>query len=496
MKRVPAFALLLAFTALIASTAILAAQTPPASSQPLVFLHATVIDGTGAPAQPDMTVVIKGGRISELGKSVTVPKNAQVIDGTGKFLIPGLWDMHGHPHRPDDLALFIANGVTGLRVMAGLPWYYDARSQIQNGKLIGPRMIIGSRLMSGPGARRAPAPAATDEAGIKQEFSEVMDGGEPRSLLVANAADASHAILRAQHDGADFVKIHDGLSREAYFALANEARKQGLAFVGHVPALVSPEEASDAGQKSIEHLQGLLIACSTHEADLRKTVEDLTRFPALQRASRLAAIQREAIETFNLAKAKALAARFVRNRTWQCPTLTSLDGIREREERSNAALRYIPAKVRARWQRAAEGIPEPRSEDRALSKMLDQKLVEIVGIMHRAGVPFLAGTDAGAPYVIPGFSLHDELADLASAGFTPMQALQSATLDAARFLSQEKDWGTIQKGKVADLVLLDANPLDNIANTRRIAAVVLNGRLFDRRMLNQTLDQIRTADQK
>jgi imidazolonepropionase-like amidohydrolase len=116
--------------------------------------------------------------------------------------------------------------------------------------------------------------------------------------------------------------------------------------------------------------------------------------------------------------------------------------------------------------------------------------------MHRAGVPFLAGTDAGAAYVVPGFSLPDELADLASAGFTPMQALQSATLDAARFLGQEKDWGTIQKGKLADLVLLDATPLENIGNTRKISAVVANGRLFDRKTLDRTLDQIRTADQK
>jgi hypothetical protein len=126
MKRVPAFAPLLAFTALIALSAILAAQTAPASSPVLVFVHATVIDATGAAAQPDMTVVIKGGRISELGNSVSVPKNAQVVDATGKFLIPGLWDMHAHPHRPDDFALFIANGVTGIRVMAGLPWYHDA----------------------------------------------------------------------------------------------------------------------------------------------------------------------------------------------------------------------------------------------------------------------------------------------------------------------------------------------------------------------------------
>ncbi len=161
-----------------------------------------------------------------------------------------------------------------------------------------------------------------------------------------------------------------------------------------------------------------------------------------------------------------------------------------------ATLHYIPASVRARWQRAADATPEPSVEERALATMLNQKLLEVVGIMHRAGVQFIAGTDVGGAYLVPGFSLHDELADLVSAGSTPMQALQSATLDASRFLGQEKEWGTIQKRKLADLVLLDANPLENIGNTRKIRAVVVNGRMLDRKTLDTTLDQIQTADQK
>jgi imidazolonepropionase-like amidohydrolase len=483
MNKVLAFLALLAFPAL-------------SYSQSLVLSHVTVIDATGAPAKSEMTVVITGGRIAEIGKSTSIPKDAQTVDATGKFLIPGLWDMHGHPHRTDDLSLFIANGVTGVRVMGGLPWYSETRTQIQSGKIIGPRMTISSRLLDGPDPSQPAAPRAGDEAGIGKEWAEVMAGGRPRSLFVANAEDAHQAILRAKQDGAEFMKIHDGLSREAYFALANDSKKQGFVFVGHVPVGVSPVEASDAGQKSIEHSMGILLACSTHEVELRKATEALASLPGPQRAAKMEAIQRETLETFSMQKASALAARFVRNHTWQCPTLTSRYSIRDRAERSAATLRYIPAGVRARWQRAADATPEPSAEERAFAKMLDQKLLDALALIHRVGVRFIAGTDVGGSYLVPGFSLHDELADLVGAGFTPMQALQSATLDAARFLGQEKEWGTIQKGKLADLVLLDANPLENIGNTRKIRAVVVNGRILDRKTLDTTLDQIQTADQK
>jgi len=492
MKRL--LALLIVSTTLTLVPIALSAQ-PSFSSKTLVLSHITVIDASGTPAQPGMTIVIANGRISELGKNVRAPQDAQVIDASGKFLIPGLWDTHGHPHRPDDLGLFIANGVTGVRVMGGLPWYYETRLQIQNGKIIGPRMAIASRLIDGPDPSQAPAPLPGDQTGIAKEWAEVMAGGRPRSLFVAKAADARQAILRSKQDGAEFVKIHDGLSREAYFALVDESKKQGFSFVGHIPLAVSPAEASDAGQKSIEHMQGILIACSTKEEELRKATEDLASLPGPQRAAKSAAIQRATLDTFSAEKAKALAARFARNHTWQCPTLTSRFGTKERAERTAATLKYVPASVRARWQRAAAAIPDTGADEQAVAQMLDQKLLEVVGIMHRAGVRFLAGTDVGGVFLVPGFSLHDELGYLVAAGFTPMQALQSATFDAARFLGQEKEWGTIQKGKLADLIVLDANPLLNISNSRKINAVVVNGRLLDRKTLDAMLDQVEAADQ-
>ena len=298
--------------------------------------------------------------------------------------------MHGHPHRPDDLGLLIANGVTGVRVMGGLPWYHETRTQIQNGQLLGPRMTISSRLLDGPDPSQPAAPANNDAAGVAKEWADVRAGGRPRSLYVANAADAHQAALQSKQDGAEFIKIHDGLSREAYFALAEESKKQGYLFVGHVPVGVSPAEASDAGQKSIEHMQGILIACSTHEEKLRKDMEALPSLPAAQRNAKMLEIQRETLETFSAEKAAALAAKFVRNHTWQCPTLTSRGGTRERAERSSEdTLKYIPASVRARWKRGLDATPMPSAEEREVAKKLDDRLLEKLRVYELPDWQFL-----------------------------------------------------------------------------------------------------------
>src|SRR3989442_2070552 len=222
--------------------------------RPLVFTHVTVIDATGAPVKPEMTVVITGDRITEFAptKTVRVPKDAQVVDATGKFLIPGLWDMHVHWYGYDKayLRLFTANGVTGVRIMWGAPIHFEWRKEIQEGTLLGPRMVIASTILDGP----------------KPIW--------PGSIAVANEAEARRSVIKVKREGADFVKVYSLLPRETYFAIADEAKKQGLPFAGHVPFFVSAGEASDAGQRSIEHLTGILAACSAREEELRKGFED------------------------------------------------------------------------------------------------------------------------------------------------------------------------------------------------------------------------------
>jgi imidazolonepropionase-like amidohydrolase len=417
---------------------VLVVQPLGAQENPLVFVHATVIDATGTPAQPDVTVVITGDRITAIGKSaeVPLPANARIVEAAGKFLIPGLWDMHVHWYDKDYLPLFIANGVTGARIMWGIPAHHEWRKEIEQGSLLGPRLLIASAIIDGP--------------------NPVWPGSD----IASNAAEGRQAVLKAKHEGADFVKVYSLLPREAYFAIADEAKIQGLPFVGHVPDSISAEEASAAGQKSIEHLTGVLSVCSIQGA-------------------------------YNPVKAAAVFAEFKTNRTWQCPTLTVLHlWAADPSIVADVRLKYLPSEVRSYWSPFNNRFTNRVPETAASGKKTFQKNLEMVGAMQRAGVDILAGTDTGNPYCFPGFSLHDELGWLVRAGLTPMEAIQAATRNAARFMDREKELGTIQPGKLADLVLLDANPLDDIANTRKIAAVVYGGRLFPKSSLDEMLAKV------
>ena len=429
-------------------------QTPP-----IVFTHVTIIDVTGSAPKRDMTVVITGDRISAIGDNISVPPNAQVVDATGKFMIPGLWDMHVHWYFRDTFTLFIANGVTGVRQMFGNSDLLRWRDQIAKGSLFGPRMVVASPIIDGP--------------------QPIW----PNSIAVGNEDEGRKAVRRVKQWGADFVKVYALLPRDAYFGIAAEAKQQGITFVGHVPKSVSPAEASDAGQKSIEHLTGILLATSDKETELR---DKLVKADSLQAGSRL---QATALETYNEKKAADLIAHFVKNQTWQCPTLTVLRSITylgDENFRRDGRLIYIPRLQQQRWnfRRANRS-----GGDDAVEKKVLQKQFEIVGAMQKAGVPILAGTDTGNPYCFPGFSLHEELALLVIAGLTPVEALRAATLNPAKFFGLDQTLGTIEQGKIADLVLLDANPLLDIRNTQRINAVVANGRLFDRKALDKMLSE-------
>jgi imidazolonepropionase-like amidohydrolase len=413
----------------------LAVKSFGADENSLVFVHATVIDATGAPAQSDATVVIMGNRITAIGKSAAVPTpaNARTVDATGKFLIPGLWDMHVHWYAKDYLPLFIANGVTGARIMWGMPEHHEWRKEIAHGSLLGPRLLIASAIIDGPNPTW------------------------PGSDTASNAVEGRAAVIKAKQEGADFVKVYSGLPRDAYFAIVDEAKKQGLPVEGHVPYSVSPEEASAAGQKSIEHLNKILPAC---------TIQDV----------------------YNPVKAEALFAEFKANHTWQCPTLTVLHlNAADPSIVTDARVKYMPSLIRSYWTSANNRFTNQPPATVVSGKKTFQMNLGIVGAMQRAGVGILAGTDTGNPYCFPGFSLHDELAWLVQAGLTPMEAIQAATRNAARFMDRQNELGTIEQGKLADLVLLDANPLDDIANTRKIAAVVYGGRLFPKSSLDQML---------
>lgn len=440
-----------------------------AGAPPLVLQGVTVIDMTGAAPRPGMTVIIRGGRIETVSSEVKVPEGAQVVDARGKFLIPGLWDMHVHLwHAERELPLFVANGVTGVRDMASPPaQIFRLRDEVKSGRTLGPRIVACGPQVDGPG--EAPEHA----------------------IPVSNAAEARQAVQRLKALGADCVKPHDRVPRDAYLALVDEAKRAGLPVMGHVPNEVEVAEASDAGQRSIEHLGGLFDACSSARAEIERLKslpppKDPSEFPR-----RLAARGTLALDTYSPEICGRLFERFVRNGTWQCPTLATTYArtfIDDLSRRDDPRLRYIPKEQRERWKPENDFFARFRTPDYvAWQKRYWTEALKLVGAMHRAGVPILAGTDLSLAYVYPGFSLHDELAFLVEAGLSPREALAAATVNPARFLGLEA--GTVETGKIADLVLLDADPLADIRNTRRIAGVIVNGRWLGPEDLQALLSQ-------
>lgn len=438
--------------------------------QTIAVTHVTVIGGTGAKPKTDQTVLVAGERIGAVGKSgqVKLPANAPVVDGTGKFLIPGLWDMHVHMSEvPHFSELCIANGITGVRDMFGNVTNIVAERKDIADRKPGPRIVAAGRLIDGP----------------KPIW--------PGSITAKDATEGRAAVMTAKREGSDFIKVYSLLPRDAYFAIAAEAKRQGMVFAGHVPDAVSASEASDAGQKSIEHLTGVLLACSGREAVLRQTVQTNSQ------GNDAALFIKTVLETYDEKKAQALFARFKRNHTWQCPTLTVLDNISHLADGSltnDFRLKYMDEEMLKFWIptndfRFANMPPEVW----VMMQRANRKREEVVGKMQRAGVGLLAGTDTPNPYCFPGFSLHDELARLVESGLTPMEALQAATLNPARYFDRLKDLGTVQPGKLADLVLLDANPLQDIHNTTKIRAVFANGRFYDRAALDRFLSDAERA---
>ena len=315
----------------------------------------------------------------------------------------------------------------------------------------------------------------------------MLDGpGEafPPVIRLESETGARAAVDSLQKMHVDFIKVLSMLPRDVYFAVADESKKRGIAFVGHVPLEVSVTEASNIGQKSIEHLDGVLLACSKEEDSLRT---EINKAVAKSDFDAFTNLRNRMLASFDADKARALFALFVKNGTWQTPTFSYLRtqaSLEEAQQHAGDSLQYVPTEMSEQWKEAAAKA-QTSDADRDLGARRFEKNLEIVGMMKKAGVGILAGTDCDGdtPFIVPGFSLHDELQTLVQAGLTPMEALQSATLRAAQFLKLEKTQGSLEKGKVADAVLLDANPLENIANTRRISAVILRGKLLQPKLI-------------
>jgi imidazolonepropionase-like amidohydrolase len=396
-----------------------------AADRPLALQDVTIVDVQTSALHAHQNVVITAGKIASIG--ATIPASARIVPAHGKFLIPGLWDMHVHLWYPQNqLATYLAFGVTGVRDMGSdFTRTCEWRAAIESGKMPGPRIIT-------------PGPPVDGHA---------SDDDKLPVIVARDAPEARQAFDKLWNMDVDFVKVLGGLSRDAYFALAEQARHWHVPLEGHIPDSVSAWDAIEARQHSIEHMFGVMKAVSNDP---------------------------EAINFF-----EQCAIRGVRI----TPTLVLWQRMAHKDDerlKSDPRLKFVPEAIRKTW------IESEDDADPEVRRQIDS-VYRLVSLSTRTKVEILAGTDTGDPYTIPGATLHDELEQLVAAGMSPHQALEAATIAPARFLELDDEMGTIEKGKDADLVLLDANPLDDINNVRKISAVIARGRYFSRKDLDALL---------
>lgn len=447
-----------------------------AAPQSVAITHVSVIDVVDGTTREDNTVLITGSRITHVGPAATarVPADTRIIDGRGKFVIPGLWDMHVHAfvYVFSDFAgpLMIANGITGARDMG---YYIDTtlrwKADIAAGREVGPRLVVGVRL-DGP----------VNKAGFVAHVVTEEDGVRAVDTLAHKKDGSSRA---------DFIKTYSWIPRAAYYGIVRESKKLGIPFAGHVPFSVSVVEASDSGQRSIEHEDDFSRACSSRDSALRALSGDTTkRENQAEEMREQAAILRR---TYDAARCRSVIATLARNHTWVTPTLVVYQPYAHAFDSASTHpewAKYVPGIVQGGWLRRAQSLTPADSMVVRSYFSFDR-----TGDLNKAGIKLLAGTDAPMAFVFPGFSLHQELELLVRSGLTPLQALRTATYNPAEYFGALDSLGTVSQGKLADLVLLDANPLTDIRNTRRISTVIANGRVFDRAALNALLAGVAAA---
>lgn len=441
-----------------------------AGTGPLALTHVTVIDGSGAPPAPGMTVVVEGGRITQLAPSARtrLRPGTRTVDLSGKYLIPGLVEAHTHSDGPETVipALYALAGVTTVREMWGRPVHHEWREKIRSGALLGPRWVVGSPIVDG-----TPSLWAADVG---------------PTIEVRDAAEARRAVRRIKREGADFVKVYSRLSREAYFAIADEAQRQGIPHLGHCPDTVRITEASATGHRTIEHLHALLLATSRHEKEIRRRLAAIRIDPhdpsSLSRYhswfQQVHPLEWRAVQGHDRDRADALFRSLAADGTAVVPTLSVHHTLELPDDVPSRAeeWKYLPAWQTESWPDQLAALTGGRTPEQArqIRRIFEHRL-RLVSELHGEGVRLAAGTDTGTGYLVPGFALHDELALLVAAGLTPADALRAATRDAARALGLPAV-GTVARGQAADLLVLDADPLRDVRNTRRIHGVVVDGR--------------------
>lgn len=410
----------------LAAVALLAASAaaPVLRAQSTTIDNVTIVDVTNGRLQARQAITIEGSRIVRIQNASPATRAAATLDGTGMYVIPGLWDMHIHAFFTNDTARFHTTSevMLPLFIANGVTGVRDLGSNLEatlaTRDSIDRHQLVGPRMkVSGP----------------------MIDGPTSRyaaAIKVATPDEARSAIRMLKSRGVDMIKTQTLIPRDAYFALADEAHKVGIPFEGHVPSSITAMEAIDARQRSFEHFIGV--------ADTNTTL--------------ISAIARAGV--------------------WQCPTVINSVGTAADFTGDPGLIYWLKPQVDSWRGTALQRLSASDSAKTATSERTRRRLAQI-GNMYRQKIPFLAGTDAPAGYdLVPGTSIHRELQLFVRAGLTPLEALQTATLNPAKFYGETDAWGTVAQGKRADLVVLARNPLADIANTRSVVAVVSDGRYF------------------
>ena len=443
---------------------VLLLASPSISAPTLTITNATVIDVSNGALRRGQTIVVDGNHIVRVGlPSTAVAAGGQVVDVKGMYVIPGLWDMHTHAYFGWSrdfgdsyvLPMFIANGVTGIRDMGSdLDSVLQARNLVAAHRLTGPRMVVSGPMLDGPRVTFA------------------------ASIAIATQDDGRKAVRLLKSKGVDFVKIQSGVPRDAYPAIADEAKKHGLPFDGHVPDAIRASEAIAAGQRTFEHLIGIFEASTPDEDAFLSRRYGAGKDPSVNKS--LAAF----LDRYDPARERTIIERLAASGVWQCPTLFWERGqwlVDVIDWRQDSDIAYTPRTwIEKKYPSSQKSIAESMDSDPLdVRRRFVEHELELVRALHAAGVPFLAGTDTPAGVdVTPGISLHLELQRFVDAGLTPLEALQTATINPARFFGRTSDFGSVQAGRLADLLILSANPLEDIANTRTISGLVADGKYW------------------
>lgn len=443
----------------------------------ILIENVNVIDVEAGTIITEQDVVITGNKITSIidhGRADV--KSKTTINGTSQFLIPGFWDMHAHMMREkwyaSQMPLLRVNGITGFREMWGDRSTANfVRLQIEKDSLPYFRFVAAGHILDG-----------------KQPFW-------PGAIPVETGDRAIQIVDSLINGKADFIKVYSFLAPDVFYAIAKRCEEKRITFAGHVPHTVWLTDASKAGMASMEHLYGFLIeACSKSDsamALMQRSVRAFEMGDKEDRKNALLLFHSLVLNHFSKEKMRSIAQTLRKNNTYIVPTLVTLRGeyfTNDTSFTNDKRLNYMSAETLAYWKETTEyDISNNTEIDWQNKRKRWQVEQEIMKILISEKVPIMAGTDADNPYAFPGFSLHDEIALYVEYGMTPVEALRSATIIPATFLTMSDSLGTIKIGKLADLVLLEANPLEDIKNTTKVNTVISNGNLYDKSYIDSIL---------